>query len=227
MLQGGDPLGTSPTGLVLDFSGSIDVNSLNATENNQSAIWVVDQSGHTWFLTPTSYDASLAQLSFVFDQPLPPGQYTLFNSSSDGLKDLAGWAPVAPGLPQGVLATWTIPPSTPPVVPGNLGVVWPSQQDGVADSELILPGQVATSQVFVPMQGLYTLQTSVSQGTLAIERRRDRTDWSSSIQGPRALRTSTRSISNRASTSSPSEISERRRLWPTGRSFPPTSITST
>ncbi len=169
-LQWGDPLGTSPTGLVLGFSGSIDVNSLNAAANNHSAIWVVDQSGHTWFLTPTSYDASLAQLSFVFDQPLPPGEYTLFNSSADGLKDLAGWSPVAPGLPQGALATWTIPPSTPPVVPGNMGVLWPSQQDGVADSELILPGQVATSQVFVPVQGLYTLQTSVSQGALAIER---------------------------------------------------------
>lgn len=168
-LQWGDPLGTSPTGLVLDFSGSIDVNSLNAAGNNQSGIWVVDQSGHSWFLTPTSYDASLAQMSFAFDQPLPAGEYTLFNSPSDGLKDLAGWSPVAPGLPQGVLATWTIPPSTPPVVPGNLGVVWPSQQDGVADSELILPGQGVTSQVVVPAPGWYTL-TSVSQGMLAIER---------------------------------------------------------
>jgi hypothetical protein len=169
-LQWGDRLGTSPTGLVLGFSGSIDVNSLNTAGNNHSAFWVVDQSGHAWFLTPTSYDASLAQVSFVFDQPLPPGRYTLFNSTSEGFKDLAGWAPVAPGLPQGALATWTIPPITPPVVPGNLGVVWPSQQDGVADSERILPGQVATSQVYVPMQGLYTLRTSVSQGTLAIER---------------------------------------------------------
>jgi len=169
-LQWGDPLGTSPTGLVLDFSSSIDVNSLNSAGNNNSAFWVVDQSGHTWFLTPTSYDASLAQLSFAFDQPLPPGEYTLFNSSADGLKDLAGWSPVAPGLPQDVLATWTIPPSTLPAVPGNMGVLWPSQQDGVAHSALILSGLVATSQVFVPMQGLYNLQTSVSQGALAIER---------------------------------------------------------
>jgi len=169
-LQWGDPLGTSPTGLVLDFSGSIDFNSLKTAANNHSAIWVADQSGHTWFLTPTSYNASQAQVSFVFDQPLPPGKYSLFDSTSEGFKDLAGWAPVAPGLPQGALATWTVAPGTQPVVPGNLGAVWPSQQAGVADSELILPGQVATSQVFVPMQGLYTLRTSVSQGTLAIER---------------------------------------------------------
>src|SRR5208337_2150128 len=39
-LQWGDPLGTSPTGLVLGFSGSIDVNSLNAAGNDNSAIWV-------------------------------------------------------------------------------------------------------------------------------------------------------------------------------------------
>ncbi len=169
-LQWGDPSGTSPTGLILGFSSSIDVNSVDAAANNHSAIWVVDQSGHSWFLTPTSYDASLAQMSFAFDQPLPPGEYTLFDSPSDGLKDLAGWSPVAPGLPQGVLATWTVPPRTPDVVPGNLGVVWPSQQDGVAGSELILAGRDATSQVFVPAQGLYTLRTSVSQGTLAIDR---------------------------------------------------------
>ncbi len=169
-LQWGDPLVTSPTGLVLDFSGSIDVNSLSAAANKHSAIWAVDQSGRTWFLTPTGYDASLAQMSFVFDQPLPPGEYTLLNSSVTGLKDLAGLSPVAPGLPQGVLATWTVPPPTPAVLTGIPPVVWPAQQDGVAGSELIPPGQVATSRVFVPAQGLYNLLTSVSQGTLAIER---------------------------------------------------------
>jgi hypothetical protein len=169
-LQWGDPLGTSPTGLVLDFSGSIDFNSLKAAANNQSAIWAADQSGHTWSLIPTSYNASLAQVSFVFDQPLPPGQYTLFNSPSVGFKDLAGWTPVASGLPQEALATWTVPRATAPAVPGNLGVLWPSQQNGVADSELILPGQVVTSQVFVPEPGWYALSTSVSQGMLGVER---------------------------------------------------------
>ena len=169
-LQWGDPLGTSPTGLVLAFSGPIDVNSVKNAVNNHSALWAVDQSGNTWFLTPSSYQESLAQVGFVFDQPLPAGRYTLFNSSTEGLKDLAGWAPVAPGLPPDVLATFTIPPSTQPEVPGNLGVLWPSQQNGVGDSELILPGQIVTSQVVVPVWGLYTLQTTFSQGTLAVER---------------------------------------------------------
>ena len=118
---------------------------------------MVNQSGQTFGLTPTSYNASTAQLSFAFDQPLPPGQYTL-NNSLYGLKDLAGWSPVRQGLQPGVLATWTISSSVTPVVPGDLGNVWPSQQNGVSDSELIFPGQAVTSQVFIPVQGLYTLK---------------------------------------------------------------------
>lgn len=168
-LQWGDPLGTSPTGLVLSFSGSIDINSLNSNNSSQPAFWLVDQSGHTWNVVPASYNASQAQITLAFAQPLPPGEYALYNSWSNGLTDLAGWVPVAPGLPPGVLATWTVSPRTAAAVPGDLGTVWPSQPDGVSNSELILPGQSVTSQVFVPVEGLYTLQTSVPQGSLAVE----------------------------------------------------------
>ncbi len=169
-LQWGDSLGTSPTGLVLDFSGSLDITSLMNAGNNSSAFWVVDQSGRTWAVTATSYNESQARLNLAFNQPLPPGQYTLYDSPSHGLKDLAGWSPVAPGLPAGVLASWTVSTSTPAVVPGYLGTLWPSLQNGVADSETIVLGQVITSQVFVPVEGLYALQTSVSQGAMTVER---------------------------------------------------------
>ncbi len=168
-LQWGDPLGPSPTGLTLDFSNSIDINSLNAAMTIPSAFVVVDQSGHLWSLSPTPYNAGNAQLNLVFAQPLPAGQYRLLNSSSDGLKDLAGWSPVAPGLPPGILATWTVRASTPPVVPGYLGTVWPSLQSGVGDSELILPEQIITSQVYIPIQGFYTLETVSPRGMLGVE----------------------------------------------------------
>ena len=56
-----------------------------------SAFEVVDQAGHAWPLSPHDYYALNGQLSLVFDEPLPPGHYSLLNSSSDGLKDLAGW----------------------------------------------------------------------------------------------------------------------------------------
>ena len=168
-LQWGDPLGTSPTGLTLDFSGSVDINSLNTAMTIPSAFEVVDQAGHAWPLSPTTYYAPNGQLSLVFDEPLPPGHYSLLNSSSDGLKDLAGWAPVCAGLPSGTLASWTVPPRASVTVPGYLGTVWPSQQGGAADSELILPGQFVTSQVYIPIHGFYSLNTVSPQGMLAVE----------------------------------------------------------
>ena len=173
-LQWGDLQGASPTGLVLAFSGPIDVSSVKQLVHNQ-ALWAVDQSGHIWNLTPDSYQESQGEVGFVFDQPLPPGQYTLINlinsiKSASGIVDLGGQAPVANGLPQGELATWTVPAPTVASDPGNLGVVWPSQAEGVSQSVMILPGQSTTSRVVIPVGGLYTLDTSVMLGTLAIQR---------------------------------------------------------
>ena len=167
-LQWGDPLASSPTGLVLAFSGPIDVNSLIGTLSNTSALRVVDQSGNDWALTPSTYQESQGQVSFVFDQPLPPGRYSLVDSAAGGLTDLAGRMPVSPGLPQGVLASWTVPTLAPKVAAGNVGFLWPSLQDGVSRSATIAPGPWAVNRVVVPFAGLYTLQTNVTQGTLAI-----------------------------------------------------------
>jgi hypothetical protein len=168
-LQWGDLQGASPTGLVLAFSGSIDVNSVKQLVHN-NYLWAVDQSGHVWNLTPDSYQESQAEVGFVFDQPLPPGQYTLINSAP-GIVDLGGHPPVATGFPPGELATWTVPARTVPSEPGNLGVVWPSQASGVSQSLMILPGQSTTSRVVIPVSGVYVLNTSVMLGTLAIEPR--------------------------------------------------------
>ncbi|HKM53823.1 MAG TPA: hypothetical protein VJY33_10465, partial [Isosphaeraceae bacterium] len=169
-LQWGDLQGASPTGLVLAFSGPIDVSSVKQLvySHNLSA---VDQSGHIWYLTPDSYLENQGEVGFVFDQPLPPGQYTLINliNSAGGIVDLVGQAPVATGLPQGVLATWSVPARTVPSDPGNMGVVWPSQADGVSQSVMILPGQSTTIRVVIPVKGVYTLGTTVMLGTLAIQ----------------------------------------------------------
>ncbi len=169
-LQWGDTLASSPTGLVLAFSGPIDANSLIGAVNNQAGIQVVDQSGKDWALTLSGYQESLGQVSFIFNQPLPPGRYTLLDSSSSGLTDLAGRVPVSPGLPQGVLASWTIPPLPRTAVAGNLGVVWPSRQYGISQTETIAPGQWVVDRVVVPVTSLYTLQTNVMLGTMAVRR---------------------------------------------------------
>ncbi len=167
-LQWGDLQGASPTGLVLAFSGPVDMSSVIQLVHNH-ALWAVDQSGHIWNLTPDSYQENQGEVGFVFDQPLPSGQYTLINSAG-GILDLGGQAPVATGLPQGVLATWSVPARTVPSDPGNMGVAWPSRADGVSQSVMILPGQSTTSRVVIPVGGLYALRTSVMLGTLAIER---------------------------------------------------------
>jgi hypothetical protein len=166
-LQWGDQQGASPTGLVLAFSGSLDANSVKNLAYGQ-ALWAVDQSGHIWNVSWDSYVGSKAEVGFVFNQPLPPGQYTLINSAG-GIVDLGGQALIADGLPQGELATWTVPARTVPSDPGNLGVVWPSQPVDVSQPVMILPGQSTTSRVVIPANGLYKLQTSVSLGSLAIE----------------------------------------------------------
>ena len=100
----------------------------------------VDQAGKSWALTPISYSETQCQVSFVFDQPLPPGQYTLRLPATGGLTDLAGKAPVAPGLSPGVLASWTVAARRSPSIPNDLGVLWPSLVDGVSRTSTIAAG---------------------------------------------------------------------------------------
>ena len=96
-----DPLASSPTGLTLTFSGPLDAASLLGDGTGRPAVVAVDQAGKSWALTPISYSETQCQVRFVFDQPLPPGQYTLRLPATGGLTDLAGRAPVAPRLHPG------------------------------------------------------------------------------------------------------------------------------
>ena len=98
-LQQADTLNSTPTGLTLTFSGAIDPNSLMSN----SPVIVYDAHGNACLITLSSYAGS--QVSFVFDQPLPQGQYTVVIPPSGGLTDLIGRAPVSPGQNPGVLET--------------------------------------------------------------------------------------------------------------------------
>ena len=161
-----DPLDPTPTGLTLTFSGAIDPNSLRSN----SPVLVYDASGKAWPTTLSSYDGSQCQVSFVFDQPLPPGQYTVVVPPAGGLEDLTGRAPVSPGHIPGVLASFTVEPQTSKAVAGNLGVLWPSPQAQVSQFATIPPGQEFVSRVVVPVKGLYKLETTFTQGSVAILR---------------------------------------------------------
>ena len=109
-------------------------------------------------------------MSFVFNQPLPQGQYTVVVPPSGGLVDLTGRAPVSPGHIPGVLASFTVKPQTSQAIAGNLGVLWPSPQAQVSQFATIPPGQEFVSRVVVPATGLYTLKTTFTQGSVAILR---------------------------------------------------------
>ena len=159
-----DPVDPTPTGLTLTFSGAIDPNSLKSN----SPVLIYDASGKAWPMTPCSYDGN--QVSFVFNQPLPPGQYTVAVPPSGGLADLTGRAPVSPGPTPGVLATFTVKSATSSAVAGNLGIVWPAVQSGVSQSVTILPGQTVESRVFIPATGFYSLYGSFTQGSTTITR---------------------------------------------------------
>ena len=163
-LQRADTLNSTPTGLTLTFSGPIDPNSLMSN----SPVLVYDASGKAWPTTLSSYEGSQCQVSFVFDQPLPPGQYTVVDPPSGGLADLTGRAPDSPGPTPGVLASFTVEPQTSQAVAGNLGVLWPSPQAQVSQFATISPGQEFVSRVVVPITGFYTLETTFTQGSVAI-----------------------------------------------------------
>ena len=126
-----DPLDPSPTSLTLSFSGPIDVAGLFVPDQQETALDVIDSSGRIWPVTASNYQANDAQLNLVFDQPLPAGQYSLIVPASGGLTDLAGQPVVNPGLPAGLLASWTVASATRPKISGDLGVLWPSTVDVV------------------------------------------------------------------------------------------------
>ena len=173
-LDHADPLEPSPTGLDLTFSGPVDVGPLARPDQQESSVMVVDASGRTWPITPVHYQPSEHLLSFVFDEALPPGLYSLVVPSQGGLTDLAGNPVLGPsGDPPGVLASWTVAAPTGPADPNDLGVLWPgplnvTQAPGVSRSVTLEAGQEVDDRFVVIYPGIYSLQTQVGTGSFAV-----------------------------------------------------------
>jgi methionine-rich copper-binding protein CopC len=171
-LDHADPLEPSPTGMDLTFSGPVDVSSLTQTGQQETALTVVDASGKTWPISAMAYDNSEHRLSFVFDEPLPAGTYSLVVPSQGGLTDLAGNPVIGPsGDPPGVLATWTIAAPSGPADPNDLGVMWPGPENvtwssGKSGSTTLDPGQEVQDRFMVIWPGIYGLQAQVGTGAV-------------------------------------------------------------
>ena len=153
-LDQADPYSTVPTGLTVQFSGSIRVADL--LTSGRSSLTVVDASGQSWGVKVVRYDESQAQLSVVFDQALPPGLYTLEAPDGSDLVDLAGRLPVAPGRPSGVLGTFEI--STGSTAPDDLGAILPGAgKDGVSTPVIVQGGDSVVKNFTVTEQGYYSI----------------------------------------------------------------------
>jgi methionine-rich copper-binding protein CopC len=154
-----DPTEDVPTGLTLQFSGAMDESAMAG--NPSGLIEIVDASGHAWSAGATSYNGPGATATFVFDQPLPAGGYTVMLAGQGGLVDLIGRAPVAPGLPAGELAHFTVPKAVANPNPDDYGPVFLDTAEQGASAKLQLgPNQDLTYRFVITVQGFYDLTTT-------------------------------------------------------------------
>jgi hypothetical protein len=171
-----DVLGSSPTGLTLNFSSPINLSNLFLPDAQQNALEVVNASGQVWPSTAEQYQVNNASLNLIFDEPLPAGQYSLIVPPQGGLTDLAGQPVTASGEPPGVLAQWTVAPGAGSYVQNNLGVLWPSNAQWKLDDQtpfsqttVIAPHKNVSFRWVVDVPGLFIIQTQSNSGSLAIQ----------------------------------------------------------
>jgi hypothetical protein len=185
-LDQADALVADPTGFSVQFSGPLSIDSLEGHPTGSGwlpidynfnfnpifqALQVVDQTGKVWQITPSAYSESTDQFSFLFDQPLPPGHYSLIVPTKNGATDLAGQAPTASGEPAGVLATWTVTAPSPTFSPTDFGPLLANVVSGLNGSDTLAPGTQITYRFVVPTPGpfnLFKLTTVYTGGELTI-----------------------------------------------------------
>lgn len=169
-LQWADPLSTTPTGFTLAFSAPLDLGSFaQGTSPVFDGLEVVDQSGKVWNVTPVAYQESTGQFTFLFNERLPAGQYFLRLPAQGGITDLAGQAPVAPGLRNGVLATWRVTSDPRPRDPHDLGALNDDALAGLDLSNALSPGDSVTYRMVVLAPGIFKLQTLYAGGPVSIQ----------------------------------------------------------
>ncbi|WP_406697156.1 hypothetical protein V5E97_39820 [Singulisphaera sp. Ch08] len=173
-----DPLDPRPTGIVVVFSGPMDLNSFASSVDSKgnvtfAGLELVDESGRVWSLIPTSFKGSNSQYSFLFSDPLPQGKYSLRVPTSGSVTDLTGRAPVAKGSGRdtrnGVLASWTVKSHARTQDANDLGTILRDASAAVTRANLLAAGSTATYRFVVPADGYYTLETTASSESFLIQ----------------------------------------------------------
>ena len=118
-----------------------------------------------------AYDEFAARVSYLFGRRLPEGRYTVRLPEAGGLVDLAGLAPVAPALPEGVLGTFTVAARESNADPNDLGALLPNDAfDGIALAGELSPGQTVDYRVVLTLPAFYTFRGRYTGTGLAISR---------------------------------------------------------
>ncbi|AGA25508.1 PPC domain-containing protein [Singulisphaera acidiphila] len=174
-----DPLDPRPTGIVLVFSGPMDLDSFKDSiglggNSGFNGLQLVDGNGQVWSLTPTSFKESNSQYSFLFSKPLPKGQYTLRVPALNGVTDLAGWTPVANGkaqtsLPNGVLTSWTVASDYSPQAANDLGTIMNDASTPATRAGTLAAGSSASYRFVVPADGYYTIESTASSESFLLQ----------------------------------------------------------
>ncbi len=179
-LNWADPDDPSPTGMTLAFSGPLSLDSLLGVAQGQSlqaghdevahfaALQVVDQAGKAWPLTVVDYQEGEARLTFLFDEKLPAGRYTLLIPTQGGSPT---WRAGPRSRPASRPACSRPGPSS-PIAPRRTRTTWgPSIRTSVTGSgaDTIAPGQSTSYRFVATLPGLYSFETQSQGGPLAVQ----------------------------------------------------------
>lgn len=165
-----DPFDPTPSGFHLQFNSLVFPFPKDPDDptGEPMGVRLQDQNGKTWALVADLFEVNAARLQYSFFDRLPPGQYTLRLPLQHKLVDLAGRAPVADGLPAGVLATFTVHETRPPHATNNLGIAFQRElKDGFGATATLQPGETIAYRLVATRSQLLRLKLR-SQGGAAL-----------------------------------------------------------
>ena len=160
-LDQADSSSDAPTGLTVQFSGPIDFAKIQSSPFG--FLRLVGDDGSISTLTAQSYDASLGQLSFVFERAPMPGSYGVELAEGRTLLDLAGRMPILEGMTSGHLGSIEVPITSPGV--DHLGPLYPElARSGLRASVEVGPESSAIRRFTVIRPGFYAITGLNSSG---------------------------------------------------------------
>ena len=169
ILDHADPLDPRPTGITLAFSGPLNLETIKG--DTAGGLILVGPNGQLFPVTAIGASESKGQYRFAWGGALPPGHFVLQELAlkEGGLADLAGFTPVASGLPAHVLAAFDVPVAgASSYDPNNLGPIFSGDSHGVGGSVKIDAG-TASSHRFVAMSdGFYQMECTYSGASMTM-----------------------------------------------------------